>query len=145
WDWGEGNEPWRHAPGETPWAASLPAGVPVVPLNTSAPGTFENKLKATVDAQPGRVIVELPDGVHSFTRFLTIGSGQNPTYAFGFWNPKLAGLLSMSGPEHCIVEMAAGSVNTDQLEYMKTMRQADFAPLQMGMMRLDTTYQSTAV
>ena len=145
WDWGEGNEPWRHAPGATPWTAYLPAGVPVVPLKVEAGGNFENQLKATCDSAPGRVIVEMPDGVHSLTRFLTIGSGTNPTYAFGFWHPKLAGLLSMSGPEHCIVEMAPDSVNSAQLEYMAGMTQASFAPLQMGMMRIDTTYQSTAV
>lgn len=143
WDWGDHRLPWEQG-GPDASSADLPPGVPVVPIQTGA-GTFVQRLNATLAAQPGRAIIELPAGVHSYSEFTPIGSSGNPTYAFGYWNPKLAGYYSAAGAGECIVEMAPGSVSQAQLDYMSTMRQSDFAPLQMGLMRLDTVYQGVGV
>lgn len=143
WDWSEERLPWEQG-GPVAWAESLPAGVPVVPVQTSG-GDFYTRLKATCDAAPGRIIVELPAGVHSLSSFRLIGASGDPTYSFGFWHPKLAGFFSEAGAANCIVEMAPDSMTQAQLDHMSTIQQSAFAPLQMGLMRLDTVYQGAGV
>lgn len=140
-DWSETNSPWSYA-SAIEWESRLPTGVPVV--NLSATGaTFWDKLNNTVNAQAGRFICRLPVGVFTLNSFRPIGSSGNPTYAFGFWFPKLAGFVG-AGPDKTIIEMAPNSVSTAQLDYMKTMTQASFIQLQMGMFRIDTQYNSVA-
>ena len=143
YDWSDTNLPWEQG-GPSAWAADLPQGVPVVPIQATG-GDFYTRLKATCAAAPGRIIVELPAGVHSLTSFRMIGGGGDPTYAFGFWDPKLAGFFSEAGPGNCIIEMAPNSTSQAQLDHMSTMQQAAFAPLQMGLIRIDTVYQGAGV
>ena len=143
YDWSDNLLPWEQG-GPIAWAADLPQGVPVVPIQTTG-GDFYTRLKATCAAAPGRIIVELPAGVHSLTSFRMIGGGGDPTYAFGFWDPKLAGFFSESGAGDCIIEMAPNSTSQAQLDHMSTMQQAAFAPLQMGLIRIDTVYQGAGV
>lgn len=145
WDWGEGREPWRQGAGAHPWAAFLPVGVPVVPLKVEAGGDFENQVTQTLNSAPARAIVELPpDTDGQYSSFKKLGSGQNPTYAFGFYHQKFAGFYTEGTPENVSVGMAANSVSAEQLTHMEGLTQASFAPLQMGMMRVDTQYQSAA-
>ncbi|WP_147450263.1 hypothetical protein [Corallococcus carmarthensis] len=139
WDWSEASPPWAYASASA-WESKLPAGVPVVPLSTVA-GDFYTKLQATVNAASGRVIVRLPAGVFTLNQFRAVGSSGNPTYAFGFFFPKLAGFVG-AGPDQSIIEMAAGSVSQAQLSHMSTMTQASFIQLLMGMCRLDTQYSN---
>jgi hypothetical protein len=142
YDWSESNLPWAYT-STSQWEQDLPAGVPVVPLSPTGTSFYE-RLHNTVTAATGRVIVRLPDGVHRFTQFKTIGSGGAPhysTYAFGYWNPKLAGFVA-NGPDKCIVEMGPNAVSQAQLDHMKTMTQGAFIQLQMGLIRLDTEYNS---
>ena len=137
YDWSDASPPWAYS-SAADWEQHLPAGVPVVNLSTGS-ADFWTNLDATQAAQPGRFICRLPEGVFSLTQFRMIGSSGNPTYAFGLWFPKLAGFVG-AGPDKTIVEMAAGSVNGDQLAHMATMTQASFEPLNMGLARIDTQY-----
>ena len=143
YDWSDYNLPWARG-GPDASSSDLPPGVPVVPIQTGG-GTFAQRIDATLGAQSGRAIIELPAGVHSYTEFKPIGASGNPTYAFGYWNPKLAGFYSAAGAGECIIEMAPNSTSQAQLDHMSTMQQAAFAPLQMGLIRIDTVYQGVGV
>lgn len=136
--WGASNLPYKQG-GALAWQTLLPAGVPVVPIQTSG-GDFYTRFQATVNAQNGRAIIELPAGNHEFDLFRGIGPGG--TYAFGAWNPKFAGFYTEADPETCTVGMAAGAVTAEQLDLMSQMTQASFAPLLMGLLRVDTQYNS---
>lgn len=137
YDWSDSNLPWAYT-SVNDWEQYLPAGVPVVPLSAVA-GDFWTKLNATVNAQPGRFILRLPEGVFTLTSFRAVGSSGDPTYAFGFYFAKLAGIVG-AGADKTIIEMAPNSVSTAQLDKMKTMTQSSFIQLQMGMFRFDSEY-----
>lgn len=141
YDWSDSNLPWAYT-SSADWEASIPAGVPRVDIATGSADFYTN-LSNTVNAAPGRVIVNLPEGVYTLNQFRTVGSSGDPTYAFGFYLPKLAGFCG-AGPDKTFLEMAPNSVSTDQLDWMKTMTQASFSPLQMGLCRIDTQYNSVA-
>lgn len=140
-DWSDGNLPWAYT-STADWEQYLPAGVPVVNLSSTG-ATFYDRLNNTVNSQPGRFICRLPDGVHTLTSFRPVGSSGNPTYAFGFWFPKLAGFVG-NGPDKCIVEMAPNSVSPEQLDWMSKMTASSFIPLQMGLFRIDTQQSGVA-
>lgn len=137
YDWSDENPPWAGTLSD--WEAQIPAGMARREL--SAGSTFRQRLINTCNAASGRTLINIPAGVYTFEQFVTIGSGSNPTYAFGFFDPKLAGFV-FEDVENTIIEMAPDSVNSDQLDYMKTMPQSTFVPLNMGMIRIDTQYQS---
>jgi hypothetical protein len=137
YDWTEDNAPWAYATGTAPWEADLPSGIPVVNLSSTG-ATFWDRLNNTQAAQPGRHIIRLPDGVHQLTSFRMIGSSGDPNYAFGFWFPKLAGLIG-NGADRCFVQMNANSMSTAQLNQLATLTRAAFAPSQIGFCRIDGT------
>ncbi|MDB5162960.1 MAG: hypothetical protein JWN28_567 [Candidatus Saccharibacteria bacterium] len=73
-----------------------------------------------------------------------IGSSGSPTYAFGFWFPKLQGFLGQ-GPDKTFVQMDANSINSTQMAAIEQMDPQDFAPLQMGLCRIDGASPSSPV
>lgn len=141
YDWSDANVPWAYS-STSEWESRIPTGVARADLSTAS-GDFYTNLVSTVNAAPGRVIVNLPAGVFSLDQFRVLGSSGNPTYAFGFFLPKLAG-FSGAGPDKTFVEMAANSVSAEQLSWMSSMTQSSFTPLQMGLCRIDTQYNSVA-
>lgn len=141
YNWSDTNLPWAFK-STTDFESRIPAGLPVVDLQTGA-STFYENLESTVNAQSGRFLVRLPAGVFTLNEFKPIGSSGNPTYAFGFWFPKLAGFVG-AGADNTIIEMAPNSMTSDQLNYMATMTQSSFVPLNMGLCRIDTQYNGSA-
>lgn len=141
YDWADSNLPWAYTD-TTAWESRIPSGMTRVNLQTGSSDFYTN-LQNTLNAAPGRVIVNLPEGVYTLNQFRTVGASGNPTYAFGFYFSKLAGFCG-AGPDKTFLEMAANSVSNEQLEYMKTMTQASFSPLQMGLCRIDTQYSGAA-
>jgi hypothetical protein len=136
WDYTDTNLPWAYS-SEAAWESRIPAGVARVDLQTGS-SDFWTNLKATCDAAAGRVLVQLDEGDHILDQFRMIGASGDPSYAFGFWFPKLAGLLG-AGPDKSFLSMAANSVSQAQLDRLAGMRQADFQPNQMAMARLDSS------
>lgn len=141
WDFSDSKLPWAYT-SSSEWESRIPAGLSRVSLPTGSSDFYTNVM-AAISAAPGRILIDVPAGRFSFNQFRLVGSSGNPTYAFGIWHPKLAGFVG-AGPDQTFIDMAPNSVSTDQLEYMKTMTQASFAPLQMGLMRIDTLYGSDA-
>jgi hypothetical protein len=136
WNYSDSNLPQAYT-STAAWESRIPAGTARVDLQTGS-SDFWTNLKATVDAAPGRVIVNLPAGDHILRSFRMIGSSGDPTYAFGFWFPKLAG-FSGQGYDKTFVSMAANSVSQAQLDKLATMRQDAFAPNQMALARIDSS------
>lgn len=139
WDWSDSNLPWVY---DTPadLTAGWPASTLVVDLADGS-GDFYSRLAATVNAAPGRCVVRLPAGVHTLTSFRMIGSSGSPTYAFGFWWPKLQGFLGQ-GAAQTVIEMGPDSMSQAQLDALSLMKSADFAPNLMGLCRFDGTTAS---
>jgi hypothetical protein len=135
-DWSDANPPWAYTDASD-WESRLPAGVPVVNLSGTG-ATFWDKLNNTVNGQSGRFICRLPAGDHVLTSFRLIGGSGDPSYAMGFWFPKLAGLTG-AGPDQTYVTMAANSMTQAQLDKLATMTYASFAENQMSMFRIDSS------
>lgn len=141
-DWSDSNPPWAYTDTSV-FTQDWPVGTTIVPLQTGGADFYTN-LTNTVNAAGKRVVVQLPDGTHHLTLFRHIGSGSDPTYAVGFWHPNLQGLLG-NGPDVCRVQMDANSMTTAQLDQMKTMTAAAFAPLAQAMIRFDGANASSPV
>lgn len=141
WDFSDSKLPWAYTDSSA-WTSRLPSGLATTAISTGSSDFYTN-LMSTLNAAPGRTVVILPPGVFTVDQFRVLGSSGNPTYAFGFYHPKLAGFIG-AGPDQTFIEMAPNSVSTEQLDYMKTMTQASFSPLQMGLCRIDTQYNSVA-
>jgi hypothetical protein len=136
WDYSATNLPQAYS-SEADWESRIQAGIARVDLRKDSSDFFTN-LKATVDAAPGRVIVHLGEGDHILDQFRMIGASGDPSYAFGFWFPKLAG-LSGAGYDKTFLSMAGNSVTQAQLTRLSGMKQADFAPNQMAVARIDSS------
>ena len=134
YDWSSSNLPWKYS-STSVFTSKWPTGVKVVNLQTASTDFYTN-LRNTVNAAGGRVVVRLGTGVYRLKSFRKIGSSGSETYAFGFWFPKLQGLLGQ-GPDKTFVQMDANSYTTAQLNSLKTMKLSSFAPLQAGFCRLD--------
>lgn len=150
YDWSDTNVPWAYT-SASDWENQMPAGVTVTNIQTGSSDFYTN-LSNTVNAAAGRVIVRLAAGDYILNKWRMIGSSGDPTYSFGFWFPKLAGLTG-AGPDQTFVSFAANSpvVGTDgttdvtasAMTTLSQMTQASFAPNQIGFCRIDTTYNST--
>ncbi len=138
-DWSDSNLPWAYpsdeAAAEALFTAEWPSDVTYVDLPTASNDFYANLYNVCNNAS-GRVVVRLPAGTYHLNQFRMIGSSGDPTYAFGFWHPRLRGFLG-KGPDKTIIQMDANSMTNDQLDRMKTMTASSFAPLQMGLMRID--------
>lgn len=141
-DWSDSNPPWAYT-STSQFTADWPAGTTIVDIQTGGADFYTN-LSNTVAAAGKRVVVRLQAGVYHLTSFQLIGSSGDPTYSFGFWFPNLQGLLG-AGPDQTFVQMDANSMTTTQLNAQKTMTSASFAPLQMGLCRLDGLNASSPV
>ena len=139
YEWGAANPPWDYD-SPTQFTAKWPAGTTIVDIQTGS-GDFFTNLQNTVNAAGKRVVVRLGPGVYHLNSFRLIGSSGDPTYSFGFWFPNLQGLLG-AGPDLTFVQMDANSMTQAQLDRMATMTQASFAPIQMGLCRIDGTAAS---
>lgn len=147
-DWDAEHRPWAYA-SPADWESRLPEGVPVVPL-AGVGSDLRARLDATLAANQGRVIVRLPAGDHQLTSFRMAGSSGDTTYAFGFWAPRLAGLVG-DGADRTFVTLAAEARTyspdgaTDRTDdahtAMAAMTKASFAPLQRSLLRLDSQSQ----
>lgn len=138
-DWSDSNVPWAYSE-ESVFTEKWPAGVTVVDIQTGSSDFFTN-LQNTVNAAGKRVVVRLGVGVYSLKSFRLIGASGDPLYSFGFWFPNLQGLLGR-GPDKTFVQMDANSMSTAQLSALATKTKASFAPLQMGLARLDGSASS---
>lgn len=136
WEWADDNLPWAYTDTAV-FTEHWPTGLTIVDLQTGS-GDFYTDLQNTVNTAGQRVIVRLPAGVFHFNQFRLIGSSGKATYAFGFWNANLKGLLG-AGPDQTFVQMDADSMTQAQLDAMATMTAASFAPIDMGVMRIDGT------
>ena len=136
-EWSDDRPPWA---GGTlaDFAQGWPSGLTVVDLVTSGTATdLRSQLIATLNANgSGRAVVRLPEGTHHLTSCPMIGSSGDPLYAFGFWDPRLKGLLGQ-GADRTIVQLDAGAISAAQVSAMSSLDPAAFKPLQLGMMRLD--------
>lgn len=141
YDWTDTNLPWAYDD-EAEFTEGWPSDTVIVDLSPTG-ANLDEKLNNTINgvAGGGRVVVRLPEGVHHLTSFRMIGGSGSVTYAFGFWFPRLQGLLG-HGADNTVVQMDANSVNSDQLAAMQGMDPTLFAPLQMGMCRFDGTEAS---
>jgi hypothetical protein len=137
-DYSDENPPWAYT-STADWESLMPAGVPVVNLSTAS-SDFWTNLSATVNAQPGRCIVRLPEGVYTLKQFRVVST---VTYAYGIFFPKLAGFVG-AGPDKSIIEMAPNSVSQAQLDAMSQMTQSSFNQLLMGVIRIDTQWSGAA-
>jgi len=138
-NWSDSNVPWAYAS-----VAEFNQGWPsdVVYADIQATGNdFYTNLLNTVNASTGRVVVRLGVGVYHLNQFRMIGSSGSPTYAFGFWFPKLQGIIGQ-GADKTTIQMDANSMSSAQLDDLATMTQASFAPNQMGLCRLDGSVSS---
>lgn len=143
WDYDDANPPWAYSDVDE-FREHWPSGVTVVPIQTGG-ATFKANLTNTLNAYSGqRIVVELAAGTYHLTSFDLIGSSGDPKYAFGFWNANLRGLVGQ-GPDRTIIQMDAGSVSGAQLTSISAMTKAAFAPLQMGLWRLDGSESSPAI
>jgi len=133
-DWSDTNLPWAYTSTDQ-FTADWPSDVQIVDIPTASTD-FHTNLAAVNAATTGRYVVRLGEGVYSLDRFRMIGLSGNPTYAFGFWFPRLQGLLGQ-GPDKTFVEMAPNSCSKAQLEHMEQMSGDSFVPLHMGMCRID--------
>ncbi len=133
-DWSDTNLPWAYDDTSV-FTKSWPAGTTIVDIQTGSSDFYTN-LQNTVNAAGKRVVVRLAAGVYRLKSFRLIGASGDPTYSFGFWFPNLQGLLGQ-GPDKTFVQMDANSMTQAQLDKMSTFAAADFAPLQMGLCRLD--------
>lgn len=132
WDWGDANLPWAYESPED-WESRMPAGITVVELQGGSSDFYTN-LVATVNVTSATdVVVRLPAGVFEIDQFRVYS---NLLYAFGFYLPKLRGFTG-AGPDKTFVQMKKNSLSQAQLDAMKLLDPADFAPLQLGMMRFN--------
>lgn len=133
--WSETRPPWAYT-SEEQFRVGWPPGVTVVPLHPDGATLYE-RLANTLNAHPGRVVVQLEAATYDLTSFRMEGASGDPVYAFGFWfGDRLQGLVGR-GADKTFVQMVANSMTTAQLNRMKTMTAAAFAPLQMAFCRLD--------
>lgn len=133
-DWTAANPPWSFL-NIAEVTAGWPSDINYVNIQTGSSDFYTN-LKNTVDAASGRIVVVLGAGVYSFNQFRLIGSSGDPTYSFGYWDPKLKGFLGQ-GATQTFIQMDANSMSGAQLAALGLMTQASFAPNQMGLMRVD--------
>lgn len=135
WDYSTSNVPWAYS-SPTDWEARIPSGT----RRIDGPDTDDwNSIISTVMAQntTERVLINLPNRpVFGMDAFTPIGSSGDPTYAFGAYHSRLIGAVG-EGPDKQAIQMNSDSMTTAQLNRMATMTKASFAPLQMGIMRLD--------
>lgn len=139
YEWSDTNLPWDYTT-TSDFESRLPSGVPVVNIQTGSSDFYTN-LNNTVNAQSGRFICRLPAGVFATNSFRMIGSSGDPSYSFGFWFPKLAGFVG-AGADKTFIQMNANSMSQAQLDYLSTndrMLTSAFAPLQMGVCRIDAS------
>jgi hypothetical protein len=142
YDWDDlANVPWAYR-SEDDWLNNLPLGNnTIVPIQVNGALTFLQNANNTVNANPGNIVLDLRNAfgapqVYHLTSFNMAGTSGIPTYAYGMFIPRLRGFIG-HGPDKTIIQMDAGSTNTDQLNEMKTMAKATFSPLQMSCIRLD--------
>ncbi|WP_157498328.1 hypothetical protein [Leifsonia sp. Leaf336] len=150
-DWSDSNPPYAFSD-RAVLTANWPSGTNIVPLNTSGTTDFYQQVINTVAAQGKRTVIQLTGydafgqpSVYHLNQFRLIGSSGDPTYAFGLWHSNLQGFLCTDGPLACKIQMDANSMTTAQLNAMASMTAASFAPLQMGMMRLDGSNPSSPI
>lgn len=134
YDWSETNVPWAYV-SPTQFTQDWPGGISIVDIQTAS-GDFYTNLYNTANSAPGRVVVRLGAGVYHLNQFRLIGSSGSQTYSFGFWHPKLQGLLGQ-GADKTFIQMDADSMTQAQLDALAVMDKASFAPNQMGIMRID--------
>jgi hypothetical protein len=139
YDWSDTNLPWAYTSTDQ-FTADWPEGVQIVDIPTTSSDFYTN-LAQVNSSTSGRYVVRLGEGVYELDAFRMIGTSGDPTYAFGFWFPRLQGLLGQ-GPDKTFVEMAADSMTQAQLDHMKAMRAFTFIPLQIGLCRIDSTTNS---
>lgn len=154
YEWSDNNLPWAYT-STSQFREKWPAGVVVVPLQTGSADFYTN-LKNTLDAQASgaRVVVELPVGVFHLTKFRVIGTGTQKTYSFGFWFPKLRGFVGQ-GPDKTFIQLDANAITVDldgvtdvtaqAHTEMENMDQADYAPIQRALCRIDGTATSQVI
>lgn len=134
-DWSDTNQPWAGGDPEQGWPTARTVDL------IEGPSPFYDRLMQTVVGAGERVVVRLPEGVHSFTDFIPIGNSGDPTYSFGFWHPNLQGLIG-AGPTKTFVQMDADSMTQAQLDALSIKTLSSFAPNQMGLIRLDGSAES---
>lgn len=138
-DWSETNPPWAYTSTDA-FTEKWPDGVQVVPLAGSGTDLYA-RLNSTLNATTGRVVVQLAEGVHRLNQFRVYGTSGNILYAFGFFFPRLQGLLG-AGPDKTFVQMDASSLTQEQLDAMALLDPQTFSPLGMGLCRFDGTTAS---
>lgn len=135
-DWSEQNVPWAYA-STSEFTEHWPSNTTIVDIQTGS-NDFYTNLSNTVNANSGRIVVRLGEGVYHLNQFRMIGNSGDPTYAFGFWFPSLQGFLGQ-GPDKTFVQMDANSMSQAQLDTLRGMSRAGFSPNQMGLCRFDGT------
>lgn len=138
-DWSEANPPWAYT-STSVFTQGWPSGTKIVDLAGSGQDLY-TRLNATLNANSGRIVARLPAGVFTLDRFRKYGSGSGNLYAFGFFFERLQGLLG-AGPDRTFVEMKANSLSSAQLSEMANLNPDNYAPLHLGMARLDGTQSS---
>ena len=145
-DWSETNRAWAYT-SENDWLDNLPLGNnTIVPLQRNSSLSFKQNVTNTVNANAGRVVIDLRNETGAaetfhLDSFVKAGTGTQETYAFGLYVPRLAGFIG-HGPDKTTIQMDANSMTQVQLDEMKTMTKASFAPLGMGCIRIDGTTTS---
>jgi hypothetical protein len=137
WDFSNTNRPTTYT-SVSDWESRIPSGTTRVDIQTGSSDFYTN-LANTVNAASGPVLVNLGVGDYVLDQFRMIGSSGDPSYAFGFWfQSKFRGFTGQ-GYDKTFVSMAANSMTQAQLDRLAGMKQASFAPNQMGMFRLDSS------
>lgn len=131
YDWSDTNLPWVYA-SASDWESRMP-DYPVLDIHTGSTDFYTNLLSTVNSTAATDVIVRLPEGVFELDQFRVYS---NLLYAFGFYLPKLRGLTG-AGPDKTFVQMKKNSLSQAQLDAMALLDPADFAPLQLGMMRFN--------
>lgn len=141
WNWSDTNVPYSTTVGDTAsFMQGWPSGLTLVNLITGT-GDFRLDLTNTLNSTSAtKVVVVLPAGTQHIKTFQPYGT-QSPTkpYLMGFYmGAKLQGLLGQ-GPLSSFVQLDANAYTTAQLDPLKTMTKASFAPLLNAMCRFDGT------
>jgi hypothetical protein len=151
WDWDSVSNPCWSYSSEAAWLGPdrlgpALAGATVVPLSSTG-ADFYTKVKNTIAAASGRVVIQLEAGRYTLTEFRMIGSSGDPKYAFGLWDANLQGFLGR-GADQTFIELAPDSMDSTLLASIAAMGYAaagGWAVLQTGVMRLDGASASSPI
>lgn len=125
-----------------PWLEANKGNCTIVPLQRNTSKSFVQNVYDTVNANPGRPVIDLSNsfGVEEWfdiTEILKIGTGSNDLYAYGLWHSRLAGFVSLHGPDKTHIRLKAGAISQAQLDLMATLPKSTFSPMALGVIRLD--------